>query len=819
MEDQPSVLILGAGADNFQHEGELTSSLIKVAIAIKKRGYQVVLVDNNPFNVAPKLTCVVDDYEMGTPTPHLVTTLIEKYRPTALLPVLGGRDALQLTEKLATSGVLNKYGVAVWGMPVATVRQINNLSLLNQTLRQINANTKKIAPVTTYAEAKAMVDEIGFPVVVRAVIPQAGSVRQIVHDYGELQIAVSDAIQHSSANQALVQQSLAGLKEIEVIVARDKSGTMMQLAMIEDIDPIGIHAGDSMAVLPAQTLLERQIQDMRDVAFRITRKLRVIGINHVQFALDEDNDRFYVIKNSPYFDRMTTFVEQATGYPVARVCGHLYTGALLRDLRLDHGLAKHSAITEPVLDRTAIRVPVFANDELGIPNHNLNTEKQSVGSVIGLGRSLVEALLKAVSELHTNFYALEDLGDEILDQFLIHPSTNRLLPVLEAIRRGYLISELVELTKLDPYYLVQFKYLVSIEQKLISHSKDQAWLKKAKYWGFSDHLIGQLWQVNDSQVWQLRQDAQIHRTFKPVDPSAGELDQRLSTFYSTFELENESEPLTNHRALVIGAGPRRLGNGVANDYLLTRATAELKRQGYQIIVIEDNPNSTLLLRELANKIYLEPRDLEHIKAVVALEKPEVILSFADQVSLQSLPAVQGGAIQLISIGSAKISEPSQRGIDYQFNAFFDGQYTYPLGLTRLTLTDEGIKSEFAPDLPADFGPAMINAGEVAIAKCGHPGIYQLPLQIVDGQLVEGKVTIPSSWELAFLGVTTGLDLAAVLIRLQLNKFNGRLLRAASQRTIDQPTCLEAVMPYSFLHLRRPARLDQMLGARLEWKKT
>ncbi len=815
MEDQPSILILGAGADNFQHEGELISSLIKVAFAIKKRGYRVVLVDNNSFNVAPKLTGAVDEYEMGIPTPHLVTFLIKKYRPTAILPVLGGRDALQLTEKLATTGVLNKYEVAVWGMPIATIRQINNPSLLNQTLRQINANTKKIAPVTTYAEAKAMVDEIGFPVVVRAVIPQAGSVRRIIHDYGELQTAVSDAIQHSSTNQALVQQSLAGLKEIEVIVARDKSGTMMQLAMIEDVDPIGIHAGDSMAVLPAQTLLERQIQDMRDIAFRITRKLRVIGINHVQFALDEDNDRFYVIKNSPYLDRMTTFVEQATGYPVARVCGYLYTGALLRDLRLDHGLAKHSAITEPVLDRTAIRIPVFANAELGISNHNLNTEKQSVGGVIGLGRSLVEALLKAMSELHPNFYALENLGDEILDQFLIHPSPNRLLPVLEAIRRGYLISELVELTKLDPYYLVQFKHLVSIEQMLISHPRDLDWLRKAKYWGFSDHLIGQLWHTKDFEVWQLRQINQIHRTYKTVDPSAGELNQHLSTFYSTFELENESVALNNHRALIIGAGPRRLGNGTANDYLLTRATAELKRQGYQIIVIEDNPNSTLLLRELANKIYLEPRDLEHINAVVALEKPEVILSFADQTNLKSLPAVQGGKIKLISIGSPKVTEPSQRGISYQFNAFFDGQYTYPLGLTKLTLADDGIKSEFAPDPPADFGPEMINAGEVAIAKCTQPGIYQLSLRIVDGKLVKGKVTTPASWELAFLSVTTGLDLAAVLIRLQLNKFNGRLLRAASQRKVDQPTYFEAVMPYSFLHLRRAARLDQMLGACVE----
>ena len=814
MTAEPVVLIIGAGADNLQHEGELNAALVKVAQALKKSGYQTHLIDNNPFNVAPELPAVIDHYSVAAPTVANLTRAIEQLQPAALLPTLGGRAALQVTERLATSGILNKYGVKIMGMPVATIRQVNNPSVLNQTLKQIGATTKKIAPVTTYADARDLVDEIGFPVVVRSVVPQAGSLRRIVHDYHELQLAVSTAIQHSPSHQAMVQQSLAGLKEIEVVVARDQSGMMMQLAMVEDLDPIGIHAGDSVAVLPTQTLLDRQIQDMRDVAFKITRKLRVVGINHVQFALNQLTGQFYVIKNSPYFDRLATFVEQATAYPVARVYGHLVAGKLLRDIRLDHGLAKHTAAMEPVLDRTAIRLPVFANDQLGVQNKELTTEKQSVGSVLGLGRSLLEALLKALGELHPDFYALANLGDEELDQLLIHPRPNRLLPVFEAIRRGYLTSELSELTKLDQYYLDQFKRLIELENRLLQAPKDRAALTAAKYWGFSDRLIGQLWQCSVTELRALRQEWQIHRTFKEVDPSAGELAQHPGTYYATFEMENESQPVAKPRVLLLGAGPRTLGNGVANDYLLTRVAAEFKRQGYAVVVVEDNPNSALLNRAVATKCYLEPRDYERVAAIMALERPDYLVSLACPFTAE-LPLVKAGTTRALALPPASLTAPVAHEVRYQYNVFFDGHYTYPLGITRLLLTPAGIKTEFAPDLPAGLGQTLTQAGEAAVSPELAPGLYQVEGQLIDGQLAIQPIHQPSPWMLVFLSQVTGLDLAAVWVRLALQKFSGRLLTAAMQGQRRQATRLEALFPYAALHLNRSTRLSEMMGARLE----
>lgn len=810
-EASKTVLIIGAGADSLQHEGELAASLIKVARALQRCGYRTHLIDDNPFNVAPDLTAGIDDFTQAPPTVEQVTAVIERVRPVALLPTVGGRLAMQVTERLATSGILNKYQVQVLGMPVTTVRQTNNPSVLNQTLRQVGANTKKIAPVATLADAQDLAAEIGFPIVVRAVAPVAGSFRRIVHDQADLQPAVTAAIQHSGIHQAMIQQSLAGLKEIEVVVARDQSGTMMQLAVAEDLDPIGIHAGDSVTVLPAQTLLDRQIQDMRDVAFKITRKLRVVGINHVQFALDQANDRFYVIKNSPYLDRLTTFVEQATGYPLARVHGNLVAGQLLRDLRLDHGLVKHTAAMEPVLDRTAIRLPVFANEQLGIGDRPLTTEKQSVGAVIGLGRSLVEALLKALSELHLDFFALHEVADEQLDQLLIHPRANRLLAVLEALRRGYLLPELSELTRLDPFYLAQFKRLVGLERDLMQHPGDLTFLQQAKYWGMSDFLIGQIWQESAATVRQLRQDHQLHRTYKELDPSAGELDQHPAKFYSTFEQVNESQVGDRPRALVIGAGPRRLGNGVTTDYLLTRVAAELKRQGYDLVVIDNNPNSALLNRELASKCYLEPRDFERVAAVVALEQPEVIAS-ADCSFVADFPLVRAGAATLIKL--PPLALPTLKdGVTYQYNAFFDGRYAYPLGITRLTQASAGVTVDFAPDLPAGLGAALTKQGEEALTNDQPAGLYQLTAHRAAGQLVFDRLGQPPIWALAFLSRVTGLDLAAVIVRLALGKFNGRLLTAAMQGE-SKATRLTAVFPGPALRLQRPAQLSEMMGAAL-----
>lgn len=802
------VVLLGAGADDLQHEGDLGAAMIKVVRALKKDGYQTLLVDNNPFQPIQAYSDLVDEVVVAQPTVAQLTALIADRQPVALLPTLGGKGALQVAERLATSGVLNKYGVQLMGLPLSAIRQVNNPSILNQTLRQIGAPTKKIGVVTTFAAAQELTEETGFPVVIRSFLPQGGSLPRIVRDPGELQEAVSEAIQHSPVKQALVQQSLAGLKEIGVLVARDHSGTMMQLAMLEDLDPIGIHAGDSIGVLPAQTLLDRQVQTLRNLAFKITRKLRVVGINHVQFALDTKNDRCYVIKNSPYLDRVANFTEQATGYPVARVYGHLVAGQLLRDIRLDHGLAKHTAAMEPVMDRTAVRLPVFANRQLG-SRRELTTEKQSIGSVIGVGRSLIEALMKALNELAPTNLGLADVADDDLDQLLIHPEADRLQAVFEALRRGYSCPELSELTRLDQYYLDQFTHLIEVERALVAAPGDRQALARAKYWGFSDRLIAQLWGQTPAAVGELRQQFQLHRTYKEVDPSAGELDQHLGVYYATFEVENESQPTDQPVALVVGGGPRQLGSGVAKDYLLVQAALALKRQDFRVVVVNNSPTSALLDRDLAAKVYLEPRDLERLRAIVNLERPAVVVGVGEPVLTQLGVTTTVDLAPVPDLAATELT-----GVSYALNALHDGRYVYPLGLSRLNVAADGINDEVAPDLPADLGPRLMALGEDLLAK-RPAGLYQVVVRLNQGELEVVAVTVPPAWQQVFLSQVTGLDVAAAQLRLARGKFNGKLLNLAMKQGADRPTKLVAHFPYAALHLQRPARLDQMLGASLE----
>ena len=319
MTNKKSILIIGAGPNNIQHGDEVDSATYQVATYLRRAGVTTILADNNPFSYSLNDSSVIDHSSIGPLTVNHLIELIEKYQPRAILPTLGNRQAFLLTQELLEKGILRKKEIELLGVPEATVRQVNNPVLLERTLRQMGAPMKKIVTVNNYPDALEEAQRLGYPVIIRSVLPKITSTRQIVHDQSELAAAVSKCLSQSRAEQVYVQQSLGGYKEIEVVVQRDQSGTMMMLGMVEDMDPIGIHAGDSIAFNPAQTLLDRQIQDMRDTAFAITRKLRIVGVNHVQFALDPVNDNFYVIKSSRYFDRMVSFVAQSTGFPVAMV--------------------------------------------------------------------------------------------------------------------------------------------------------------------------------------------------------------------------------------------------------------------------------------------------------------------------------------------------------------------------------------------------------------------------------------------------------------------------------------------------------------------
>ena len=827
MTNKKSILIIGAGPNNIQHGDEVDSATYQVATYLRRAGVTTILADNNPFSYSLNDSSVIDHSSIGPLTVNHLIELIEKYQPRAILPTLGNRQAFLLTQELLEKGILRKKEIELLGVPEATVRQVNNPVLLERTLRQMGAPMKKIVTVNNYPDALEEAQRLGYPVIIRSVLPKITSTRQIVHDQSELEAAVSKCLSQSRAEQVYVQQSLGGYKEIEVVVQRDQSGTMMMLGMVEDMDPIGIHAGDSIAFNPAQTLLDRQIQDMRDTAFAITRKLRIVGVNHVQFALDPVNDNFYVIKSSPYFDRMVSFVAQSTGYPVAMVSSQLYLGKTLREIDLGPGFAKHAALIEPAMDHIAARVPVWGFSPEQAQKQLLGTEKKSVGTVFGIGRSPAEALFKAIeSRYHepTDFHIQSQakLSDDELVDRLVHPHAERLFSLLEAMQRGYTAYELVEMTKIDPFYFDQLAKMKELITELVEHPGKEPVLAKAKHNGLSNQLIAKLWKTTPKQIYQMMQDHNLTVKYKEVEPSAGEFDQHTQTFYSAYEDENEALTLPQPSALFIGTGGLRLGLSNAGDFFVASMMMQLHRQKFHTIIMNCNPSSVTLNTLIADKRYIEPASAENVLSVVEIDQPQLIFipaSYTNLLETLKKYDLQSKVITLPDdrLGNLKPRSNQLVALDY----LWDGENEKFLASTAALQSATNFDYEMINlQLPAavndvELKKMQATAREV-VEQQSNPGFYQVIFE-QDGleykALTVQSISLP---EVAFLSKSLGINLPALLGKIVSDQdFN------LADTEITQPkgtVTYRATFPFESLRMKPQGILgpNKIIGAEIQF---
>lgn len=827
MTNKKSILIIGAGPNNIQHGDEVDSATYQLATYLRRAGVTTILADNNPFSYSLNDSSVIDHSSIGPLTVNHLIELIEKYQPRAILPTLGNRQAFLLTQELLEKGILRKKEIELLGVPEATVRQVNNPVLLERTLRQMGAPMKKIVTVNNYPDALEEAQRLGYPVIIRSVLPKITSTRQIVHDQSELAAAVSKCLSQSRAEQVYVQQILAGYKEIEVVVQRDRSGTMMMLGMVEDMDPIGIHAGDSIVFNPVQTLLDRQIQDMRDTAFAITRKLRIIGVNHVQFALDPVNDNFYVIKSSPYFDRMVSFVAQSTGYPVAMVSAQLYLGKTLREIDLGPGFAKHAALIEPAMDHIAARVPVWGFSPEQAQKQLLGTEKKSVGTVFGIGRSPAEALFKAIeSRYHepTDFHLQSQakLSDDELVDRLVHPHAERLFSLLEAMQRGYTAYELVEMTKIDPFYFDQLAKMKELITELIEHPGKEPVLAKAKHNGLSNQLIAKLWETTPKQIYQMMQDHNLTVKYKEVEPSAGEFDQHTQTFYSAYEDENEALTLPQPSALFIGTGGLRLGLSNAGDFFVASMMMQLHRQNFHTIIMNCNPSSVTLNTLIADKRYIEPASAENVLSVVEIDQPQLIFIPASYTNLLETLKQYDLQSKVITLPDDRLGNLQPRSnqlvaLDY----LWDGKNEKFLASTAALQSATNFDYEMVNlQLPAaikdeELKKMQATACEV-VEQQSKPGFYQVIFE-QDGleykALTVQSISLP---EVAFLSKSLGVNLPALLGRVVSDQsFN------LADTEITQPTgtvTYRATFPVESLQMKPQGILgpNKIIGAEIQF---
>ena len=821
MEKLKSVLIIGAGANDVQHGDELDSAIYQVSRVFKQMKIKTILADDNPFSVS------LENVDHGCIVPLKVESLmdiINKFHPDAILPTLGNRRAFELTQELLEKGIIRKENIQLLGVPEATIRQINSAVLLERTLRQMEAPVKKIVTVNNYQDALDEATKLGYPVIIRSVLPKSSSTRKIVHDRSELADAVKVCLSQSRAEQVVVQQSLAGYKEIEVVVQRDSSGTMMMLSMIEDMDPIGIHAGDSIAFNPVQTLRDRQIQDIRDTAFAITRKLRIVGTNHIQFALDTNSDRFYVIKSSPYFDRITAFVSQSTGYPIAQVTAQLYAGKHLRDIDLGENYVHHASLIEPTMDHIAARVPIWGFNDLPKASRLLGTEKRSVGTVFGIGRSTIEALFKAIeSRYHepADFHlaAQKQLTDDQLIAKIVHPEAGRLFVLIEAMQRGYSVNELAEMTKIDPFYFEQINKMRLLIREIAEHPNKEPVLQKAKSYGLSNQLIARLWKTTSEQVYQMSLDHQLLTKYKEIEPSAGEFDQHTNSFYSAYEEENEISRTSQPNALVIGTGGLRLGLSNSGDYFVAMMLKELHNEGFNNVIVNSNPSSVTFNPELAEKRYVEPVTIENILQILRIEQPQYLFIPASYSKLLKSLQNYDLDVKIIVIPdelpTTAASSDRQR---YSFNYVYDGNYAYPLGtmtdlFSPIALNYQSTALRYPADLPSSTYQNLNDQASVAVLKLEQPGLYQVIFEENDGEFNLIKVQPLSLPEVAFLSKALHISLPGIFTQL----FTGKFDKMLEPKPVSGIVNYRATFPFKALRVNGgiPAR-NRVIGAQMQF---
>lgn len=821
MEKLKSVLIIGAGANDVQHGDELDSAIYQVSRVFKQMKIKTILADDNPFSVS------LENVDHGCIVPLKVESLVDiinKFHPDAILPTLGNRRAFELTQELLEKGIIRKENIQLLGVPEATIRQINSAVLLERTLRQMEAPVKKIVTVNNYQDALDEATKLGYPVIIRSVLPKSSSTRKIVHDRSELADAVKVCLSQSRAEQVVVQQSLAGYKEIEVVVQRDSSGTMMMLSMIEDMDPIGIHAGDSIAFNPVQTLRDRQIQDIRDTAFAITRKLRIVGTNHIQFALDTNSDRFYVIKSSPYFDRITAFVSQSTGYPIAQVTAQLYAGKHLRDIDLGENYVHHAALIEPTMDHIAARVPIWGFNDLPKASRLLGTEKRSVGTVFGIGRSTIEALFKAIeSRYHepADFHlaAQKQLTDDQLIAKIVHPEAGRLFVLIEAMQRGYSVNELAEMTKIDPFYFEQINKMRLLIREIADHPNKEPVLQKAKSYGLSNQLIARLWKTTPEQVYQMSIDHQLLTKYKEIEPSAGEFDQHTNSFYSAYEEENEISRTSQPSALVIETGGLRLGLSNSGDYFVAMMLKELHNEGFNNVVVNSNPSSVTFDPELAEKRYVEPATIENILQILRIEQPQYLFipTSYDKLlkSLQNYDLDVKIVIIPDELPTTAASSDKQR---YSFNYVYDGNYAYSLGtmtdlFSPIALNYQSTALRYPADLPSSTYQNLNDQASIAVLKMEQPGLYQAIFEEDDGEFSLIKVQPLSLPEVAFLSKALHISLPGIFTQL----FTGKFDKMLEPKPVSGIVNYRATFPFKALRVKGgiPAR-NRVIGAQMQF---
>ncbi len=661
------VMVIGSGPIIIGQAAEFDYAGTQACRSLREEGLSVVLVNSNPATIMTDAN-MADRVYIEPLTVDSLRNIIAKERPDGLLPTLGGQVGLNLAVKLAEAGILEEFKVRLLGTPLTAIQKAEDRNLFKQTMQEIGEPIPESAIVSKLDEAYEFADRVGYPLIIRPAFTMGGSGGGFANNRTELEEVTTRGLTLSPITQVLLEQSIAGYKEIEYEVMRDANNACITVCNMENFDPVGIHTGDSIVVAPSQTLADREYQMLRAAALKIIRALGIEGGCNVQFALDPHSFQYYVIEVNPRVSRSSALASKATGYPIAKVAAKIAVGLHLDEIK-NAVTGKTYASFEPALDYVVTKIPRWPFDKFNLADRTLNTQMKATGEVMAIDRSLEAGLLKAVRSLEIGQYGLslpgiEDINNQELEAAIVAADDRRLFLLAECLRRGYTIEDLNRRTKVDPFFLKKLLHIVTMEQRLQAEGyQNSAVLTAAKQLGFSDREIARLTKVTEETVRQFRYEHNLRPVYKMVDTCAAEFEAATPYFYSCYDQENEAIPTAKRKIAVIGSGPIRIGQGIEFDYCSVHSVWALKQAGIEAIIINNNPETVSTDFDTGDRLYFEPLTVEDVLHILELEQPEgVIVQFGGQTAINLAAKLEKAGIKILgtSVDSIDLAEDRKR---------------------------------------------------------------------------------------------------------------------------------------------------------------
>jgi carbamoyl-phosphate synthase large subunit len=664
--DLKSILIIGAGPIVIGQACEFDYSGAQACKALRDEGYRVILVNSNPATI-------MTDPEMADVTYiepitwSMVARIIEKERPDALLPTMGGQTALNCALDLAREGVLDKFGVEMIGAKKEAIDKAEDREKFKLAMAKIGLASPRSALAHSFEEAKQLQAMVGFPTIIRPSFTLGGTGGGIAYNEEEFATICQRGLEASPTKELLIEESVIGWKEFEMEVVRDQKDNCIIVCSIENLDPMGVHTGDSITVAPAQTLTDKEYQVMRDASIACLREIGVeTGGSNVQFAINPADGRMVIIEMNPRVSRSSALASKATGFPIAKIAAKLAVGYTLDELKNDITGGATPASFEPTIDYVVTKVPRFAFEKFPQADDRLTTQMKSVGEVMAIGRNFQESLQKALRglEVGVDGFNLKSVDMEKIGDELAYPRGERLWYVADAFGVGMSLEDIHRFTKIDPWFLVQIKDLVDteleIEKKTLADFGEPE-LRALKRKGFSDRRLAYLWKTTEHEVRKKRHALGIRPVYKRVDTCAAEFETGTAYMYSSYDEEDESRPTANRKIMVLGGGPNRIGQGIEFDYCCVHAALALREDGFETIMVNCNPETVSTDYDTSNRLYFEPLTLEDVLEIVDKEKPEgVIVQFGGQTPLKLARALEAAGVPIIGTSPDSIDRAEDR---------------------------------------------------------------------------------------------------------------------------------------------------------------